>query len=66
MIDFSPLCTDILHELKNHVKTLERLKELSMLVRDMKADGKLTDEEFAEIVAAGKNCREAINAGTPW
>ena len=62
----SPLCADILDELKNHVKTLERLTELSMLVRDMKADGKLTDEEFSAIVAAGKNCREAIDAGTPW
>jgi hypothetical protein len=66
MIDFSPLCADILDELKNHVKTLERLTELSMLVRDMKADGKLTDEEFSAIVAAGTNCREALNTGTPW
>ena len=60
------LCADILDELKNHVKTLERLNELSAEVRKWNSEKRFTDEEFAEIVAAGKNCREAIDAGTPW
>ena len=66
MNEHGRLCTDILHELKNCVTTVERLNELGLLVRDMKADGKLTDEEFAAIVETGKNCREAIDAGIPW
>ena len=66
MTEHSPLCTDILHELKNCVTTVERLNELSAEVGKWNSEKRFTDEEFAAIVAAGKNCREAIDAGIPW
>jgi hypothetical protein len=60
------LANDLLAEINNHCETKEQLDAIGRLVMKYQDEKKLTAEEYAAIVEAGKFRRYVVNTPTPW
>lgn len=60
------LAEDLLSELNQRVETAEQLDTIARLVQQYRKDCKLTAEEDAAIVEAGKYRRYVVNTPVPW
>ncbi len=60
------LAEDLLTELNHRVETAEQLDAIARLVAKYRTEGKLTPEEDAAIVEAGKYRRYVVTTPVPW
>jgi hypothetical protein len=60
------LAEDLLSELNEHCETAEQLDAIGRLVLKYRDEKKLTDEEYAAIVEAGKYRRYVVTTPQPW